>query len=99
MKEKLPRIDIDVEVGSTGYIIWPSADTFSTCGYSFDEIGRVVGILDGMRFFQRYTGSCMLVADIYYPDREHFITFTLDDRITFVNDLHACYIAIKGAAE
>jgi len=61
IKEKIPKTRVEVKVGFTGYIIWP--EYFPDNHYTLDEIGRTVGKIDGIRFFQRYTSSGFLVSD------------------------------------
>jgi hypothetical protein len=79
IKEKLPRIDFPVRIGSTGYIIWPSKDDLPSAGYTLDETGRTVGVIDGIRFFQRYTRNCMLVSDMG-EDGSFFTSLSEDDK-------------------
>ena len=62
IKQKLTKVNFTVEVGNTGYIEWEKI--FPDNCYTLDEIGRTVGSVNGVRFFKRYTGTCMLVADI-----------------------------------
>nr|QBK85713.1 MAG: hypothetical protein LCMAC101_03080 [Marseillevirus LCMAC101] len=88
IKEKLPRIDFPVRVGSTGYIIWPNDNVLPTYGYTLDEIGRTVGIVDEIRFFQRYTENCMLVGDMGREEMRHFATFTQDEKDILLNILN-----------
>jgi hypothetical protein len=64
IKEKLPKVDFPVRTGATGYIIWPKMSELPPAGHTLDETGRTVGIVGGIRFFQRYTRSCMLVSDM-----------------------------------
>jgi hypothetical protein len=68
IKLKIPKTNVKVMVGSTGYIIWP--EDFPDNHYTLDKIGRTVGKIDGIRFFQRYTSKGFLVSD----RREDFFT-------------------------
>jgi hypothetical protein len=61
VKRNVPKTDVEVKVGSTGYIIWPK--DFPDNRYTLDEVGRTVGKVDGIRFFQRYTSRAMVVSD------------------------------------
>ena len=79
IKEKLPRVNFPVKVGSTGYIIWPDKNVLPTCGYTLDEIGRMVGVVDEIRFFQRYTRNCMLVANMG-KDGDYFTCLTQEEK-------------------
>ncbi len=105
-QSKLPRVDFPVWVGSTGYIIWPDKNVLPTCGYTLDEIGRTVGVVDGIRFFQRYTGNCMLVAnmgreDDRYDRYDHFTTLSQDEKEVLRNKLLSSDVGknIKGSEE
>ena len=86
IKEKLPRVDFPVRVGSTGYIIW--SNDLPTRGYTLDEVGRMVGVVDEIRFFQRYTGNCMLVAHMGREDG-CFCCLTQEDKDLLRNKLNA----------
>ncbi len=77
-----------MEVGSTGYIIWPEENDLPTFGYTLDEIGRTVGVVGGIRFFQRYTGNCMLVSDMGKEDG-FFTCLTEDDEDVLRTKLNA----------
>ncbi len=90
IKEKLPIVDFPISVGSTGYIIWPSEEELPSNGRSFDEVGRIVGIVDRMRFFQRYTGSCMLMANTAgYTEPDSFNSLSCDEKPLFIDKLNA----------
>ncbi len=56
IKEKLPKVDFPVKVSSTGYIIWPDKSVLPPYGYTLDEIGRTVGVVDEIRFFSDIQG-------------------------------------------
>ena len=93
IKRELPKIDFPVRVGSTGYIIWPDKSVLPKYGYTLDEIGRTVGVVDEIRFFQRYTGNCMLVASMGRKD-DHFTTLTQEDKDTLRNKV--CLVGRKN---
>ena len=50
IEEKLPRLDFPVKIGSTGYIVWANDDDLPSYGYTLDKAGRIVGIVDEIRF-------------------------------------------------
>lgn len=80
IKESLPKIDFPVNVGATGYIIWPDESVLPRYGYTLDEIGRTVGVMDEIRFFQRYTGNCMLMAYMGGEYKDYFTSLTQEDK-------------------
>jgi hypothetical protein len=80
IKRKLPKVNFPVRTGSTGYIIWPETSELPVAGYTLDEIGRTVGVIDGIRFFQRYTGCCMLVSHMGKDEYDYFTSLSEDDK-------------------
>lgn len=63
VKQQLPRVDFNPIVGWTGYIIWPD-DLPTSSGWTLDEVGRLVGYVGNIRFFQRYVNRCSIVISI-----------------------------------
>lgn len=90
IEEKLPIIDFPVSIGSTGYIVWPKDDDLPECGYTFDEVGRLVGLVDEIRFFQRYTGNYMLVGDMGREETRHFHVLPQEDEDILRDRLNIC---------
>jgi hypothetical protein len=77
IREKIPRIDFPISINSKGYIIWPPEKELPPKGWTLDSLGRLVGVLGKIRFFQRYTNSFFLIGDF---DRDSFFTkFTKED--------------------
>jgi hypothetical protein len=53
-QEKLPKVDLPIKVGGTGYIQLTGSPSV-TRGWTKDEVGRMVVIVDDVLVFQRYT--------------------------------------------
>ncbi len=70
IKTQVPKVDFEVKIGSTGYVTWPKADALPSRGWTTDEIGRLVAVIDGKRYFQRYTNNCKMLTNqhLIYPD-------------------------------
>lgn len=60
-KHKLIRRKLNFYVGSTGYIEWNEIIPTGMYCWDIDELGRFVGIVDNIWFFQRYTNGDILV--------------------------------------
>lgn len=60
VKEKLPKIDIPVTIGFTGY---PNIETvINGYGWTTDKVGRMVILLDHTLIFQRMTEGTLLLS-------------------------------------
>lgn len=80
IREKIPRVDFNPIIGSTGYIVWPNKLPTES-GWTLDEVGRLVGYVNNIRFFQRHVHSCHIVISV---DGEPFGSPSSDE-ITLLN--------------
>jgi hypothetical protein len=54
VKQRLPRIELPIYIGSTGYIeLSTFINTHANC-WCTDQLGRVVFVVDDVLYFQRY---------------------------------------------
>lgn len=60
-KEKLPNTQLPIKIGWTGYINYSEELLAMTNAWCFDELGRVVILLNGEIIFQRYTEGDLLM--------------------------------------
>lgn len=60
-KDKLPKRKLPIRIGSTGYVNCDKSDLTGPNGWCFDDVGRIVILIDGELIFQRMIkGHCMM---------------------------------------
>jgi hypothetical protein len=73
-REKLPKINLPIEIGSTGLIELTGSPS-ATRGWTVDRVGRMVVIVDDVILFQRYVNYEVFTwgyIDKVYPTQSTF---------------------------
>lgn len=83
IQQKLPRKDLPVFVGDTGYV-YVEPDWIGGDGWTLDDLGRTVFIFENVLYFQRYkSGYCIMC----YKDGWNPVSKEQQDELT--NKLNA----------
>lgn len=59
---KLPRVDFEFTIRPDGYIKF--GKNLPAKGWTLDEFGRTVGVINDVKFFQRHSNHSLVISNI-----------------------------------